>query len=75
MRGDELPKAEGQGNLTVWLHHLEAHPGHDVDCTLKVRTPLSYLTRLMIKGSERTRHSPFSCESCWNSTGMVVVTI
>ncbi|RLL61523.1 hypothetical protein DYS74_18040 [Sinirhodobacter hankyongi] len=56
--GDELPKDEALANLTVWLRHLEAHPEHDVDCTLEVRVPLSYLTRLMIRGEREDKPFP-----------------
>lgn len=56
--GNELPRTETLENLTVWLRHLEAHPEHDVDCTLEVRVPLSYLTRLMIRGEREDRAYP-----------------
>ncbi|RMC32858.1 hypothetical protein C9E81_17610 [Paracoccus alkanivorans] len=53
-----LPKTETLENLTVWLRHLEAHPEQDVDCTLEVRVPLSYLTRLMLQGEREDKAFP-----------------
>lgn len=47
---NEFPSTEAIKNLTVWLHQLEMNPEYDVDCTLEVSVPLSYLTRLMIQG-------------------------
>lgn len=46
----ELPTAEVLNNLQIWLRHLETHPETDVDCSLEVKLPLSYLTRLMMQG-------------------------
>lgn len=54
----ELPKAEVLNNLKTWLQHLEAHPEHDIDCSLEVKLPLSYLTRLMIQGEKEAKASP-----------------
>jgi hypothetical protein len=34
------------------------HPEHDVDCTLEVRVPISYLTRLMIQGQREDKAFP-----------------